>query len=88
MLQSCHLRSGCDEGKTGFVWTWTGRSPTLTAMEDETGKAERTQRQVIFRKGVPWSLIPLKDANSIVVTIYFKSRYRSVALVDDSKNRI
>ena len=54
MLQSCHLRGGCDEGKDEVCLDVEhGRSPTLTAMEDETGKAERTQRQVFLRKGVP-----------------------------------
>lgn len=61
MLQLCHLRGGCVEGKDRvYLDTEHGHSPTLTAMEDETGKAERTQRQVLLRKGVPRSLISPK----------------------------
>lgn len=54
MLQLCHLRGGRDEGKDGVDLDLEhGHSQTLTAMEGETGKAERTQRQVLPRKGVP-----------------------------------
>lgn len=66
--------------------------PTLRPLKIKTEKAERTQRQVISRTGVPWSPIPVKYADSIRhihnLLNCDKRAYGSMALVDDSKSGI
>lgn len=47
LLQSCHPRGRVLTNKTGICLDMTKRgTPHPTAMEDDTGKVERTQRQV------------------------------------------
>lgn len=61
MLQSCHLRGGCNEGK-GEVGldVELGHLPTLTAMEDETGKSSEDTKARVPQKRCPLKLISLK----------------------------